>query len=79
MNMFESLCRPCPKTVRPRKPLRNISELAEEFGISPQRLGAFMAQNPAPEHKMENVTKNRRTKWYDPVEMRTWWNALKKD
>ena len=58
-----------------RKPLRTITELAEEFGLTLRMLTARMghsgdAPNPIPSAGNSNSNQNT---WYDPDEMRRWW------
>jgi hypothetical protein len=57
-----------------RPPLRTLREMAEELGVSAQRLNFCLKHStcspPAPVLKHANRPRNT---WYDPVEMRAWW------
>ncbi len=56
-----------------KKPLMTGKELAEEFGISPTKLGMLVnGDADAPKPKLVTV----RHIWYDPVAMRSWWKNI---
>lgn len=60
-----------------REPLRTISELAEEFGVTKQMLGMALAKPGAPQpvfdgSKTYNII---RAKWFKPSEVRAWWKG----
>lgn len=60
-----------------REPLRTISELADEFGFTKQRLGMALAKPGAPQpvfdgSKTYNIIK---AKWFKPSEVRAWWRS----
>lgn len=59
----------------PREPLRTVTELAEEFGISKQALGMALAKPGAPSPVLDYRRKNvvLRAKWFRPSEVRAWW------
>ena len=66
-----------------RKPLRNLRELAEEFGVPHKTLQAKMARckdAPKPIYSTRDYrTSSQRNTWYDPQQVRTWWAALTKE
>lgn len=69
-NRYSLLGKPKQKT---RPPLRLFSELADEFGLSPQRLAAQMANSPIAHPKF-----SKRTccgTYYEHAPMRAWWKA----
>ena len=54
-------------------PLRTITELAKEFGVTRHSLSAYIGKRkPAP----EPVFKHKHNTWYDPKEVRGWWSRL---
>lgn len=63
-----------------RKPLRNLRELAEEFGVSHKTLQVKLARckdAPKPIYSTGNQkTASQRNTWYDPQEVRAWWAAM---
>lgn len=60
-----------------RRPLRTVQELAEEFGITPGQLGAYLSHHDGPKPQMKQVgIYTRKATWYDPVVMRKWWKEL---
>lgn len=59
-----------------RKPLRSATELAEEFGISVKRLGGLLGVHNGPKSKFSHRNFSMKNSWFDPVEMRAWWNSL---
>lgn len=60
-----------------RKPLRTITELAEEFGIARQYLGRLLAQSKLDPPKPAVICRPSATvignTYYDPLLMRKWW------
>jgi len=61
-----------------RKPLRTFSEMADEFGLTPHQLLAYMshARSPAPKKIMRtgsNAHIGQNNSWYDPAAFRAWW------
>ena len=66
-----------------RKPLRNLRELAEEFGVPHKTLQAKLARckdAPKPRYNTGSwkATSQSNT-WYDPAEVRAWWAAMTKE
>lgn len=59
-----------------RKPLRSTTELAEEFGVSVKRLSGVLGGYDGPKAILKNRNASFGNAWFDPVEMRTWWNSL---
>jgi len=58
------------------EPLRTAKEMAEEFGITPKVLGAFLRHDknsPSPVFDNRNGSVNARFCWYNQSEMRKWW------
>lgn len=68
-------------TTRPtreyREPMRTLTEMAEEFGVSPQRLRNVITAHggPGPELKHEGHLSRGQT-WHKPSELRKWWREL---
>lgn len=63
---------PPEQRVRPsnvKKPLRTITELSEELGVSRLSLAKLIQHRGGPKAKM----KTGRNTWYDPVEVRRWY------
>lgn len=61
------------------RPLRMISELAEEFGVSTSEIGAAMKYHPgAPSPVIDGrLSRNvNQLNWYDPVAFRAWWASF---
>jgi hypothetical protein len=61
----------------PRPPLRTVTEMAEEFGVSLQVLMAHLSQkkNDCPSAKC-SFARTRLVSgktYYDPTELRAWW------
>jgi hypothetical protein len=63
------------KSSGPRKPLRTISEMADEFGVTKMSLVNFM-RNSETSPKPKPVSKNSVSVWYDPDEVRQWWAGI---
>lgn len=64
-----------------REPLRTGSEMAEEFGIKPVQLAAYLRHYegkgaPAAMIKSGANYGRSRANWYSPTSMREWWYAL---
>lgn len=63
-----------------RKPLRNLRELADEFGVAHKTLQAKPARckgAPKPIYSTgDQKTASQRNTWYDPQEVRRWRAAL---
>lgn len=61
------------KTRKPRKPLRTIKEMAEEFLISPQSLAALIKHKNGPVAKFRTGGHGKTLNtWYEPDELRIW-------
>lgn len=64
-----------PKSGKGR-PLRTFAEMAEEFGLKPAQLRAFMGKSkhapPMPRIQRRCAFQSART-YYDPRELRAWW------
>jgi len=65
-----------------RKPLRTLSELAAEFGVTDKSLQASIIQDPEGPRPLyrtggtvSSIMKTRRpiSVWYDPDLVRAWW------
>ena len=65
------------KTSFKRPPKRTSKELAEEFGITQEKLSALIRWNngPKPFNKYVSMSVGSRT-YYDPIEMRKWYKGL---
>ena len=62
-----------------RPPLRTTKEMADEFGISFARLSGLISTHkgaPTPIFKRHGVVKGAINNWYNPAEMRAWYNSL---
>ncbi|MFZ7310280.1 hypothetical protein [Comamonas jiangduensis] len=59
-----------------KKPLRSVSELAQEFGLSPAQLSTYLRSpdSPKPVFKHKSAF-GRGNTWYDPKEVRDWMKA----
>ena len=60
-------------------PLRTLSEMADEFGVTPRSLTVTMGYYPgAPEPMQQLKSTATRTgnTWYDPAAMRKWWKSV---
>lgn len=59
-----------------RKPLKTITELADEIGIPARALSILMAKNNGPKPVFRtgvgSSTVSSKT-WYDPQEVKKWW------
>ena len=60
-----------------RTPVRRTTELAEEFGISVQRLTMVMKHHngPKPSNELKNAT-SKHISYFNLFEARRWWNSL---
>jgi hypothetical protein len=60
-------------------PLRTFSEMAEEFGVTPNELRGLMAKHdgPAAEFKNKATYSTGKTNYYRPSVMREWWRSIK--
>lgn len=60
-----------------REPLKTVSELAEEFGITKQLLGHALAEPGAPLPVVDGKAARHalRAKWFKPSEVRAWWKG----
>lgn len=60
-----------------REPLRTVSELADEFGVTKEGLGKALAQPGAPQPVFNGKqTRNAlKAKWFKPSEVRAWWKG----
>ncbi len=63
---------------KPRKPLRTLVELASEFGVHYNLLLRRIKTHSGPQAVMKTYTHGNHS-WYEPVEMRKWWNKLPED
>lgn len=61
-----------------RKPLRNLRELAEEFGVPHKTLQAKLARCKGAPKPIYNTGSQQRNTWYDPQEVRSWWATITK-
>lgn len=63
-----------------RKPLRNLRELADEFGVPHKTLQAKLGRRkdaPRPIYRTgSSKTASQQNTWYDPDEVRKWWKGL---
>ena len=66
-----------------RKPLRNLRELADEFGVAHKTLQAKLSlckDAPKPRYRTgSSKTASQQNTWYDPDEVHAWWAALTKE
>lgn len=62
-----------------KPPLRSHKEMADEFGVASVTLTSLLAKWGGPKPALR--TMSRRTDsavWYDPMEMRKWWEDKSK-
>jgi len=67
---LNSKCRP------QRAPLRTTAEMAEEFGISSQKLAALIVARNGPTAKYRIHTKSSKNTWHEPKKLREWWKSI---
>ena len=60
----------------PRKPLRTLKEMAEEFGVTVNSLRALIGHHDGPKPVLKHDCTVRNT-WYDPAVLRAWWKQIK--
>ena len=62
---------------RRREPLRTLTELAGELGISVVALGRALKEPgaPPPIFDGEKLRHTSRVKWFTPSEVRAWWRG----
>lgn len=58
-----------------RKPLRTFMEMAEEFGVSRNKLAQALGTEGAPKYELKNFGGGWKitNTWYEPIAMRKWW------
>lgn len=59
-----------------RPPLRTFKEVAEDLGIAPQRLSVLIKHHNGPQPKIRSKGVVASNNYYDPAEVRAWWNSL---
>lgn len=70
-----------PRTMKARqhhKPVRSVSELAEEFGVDSRALGKMLSIDPnAPKCELANgvapTREGARFRYFEPNAVRAWW------
>jgi len=65
----------------PRKPLRSLKELSDEFGVKYAALRRYLGldeNSPKARYGTGSSANGNRNTWYDPDEMRKWWKARNK-
>ena len=61
-------------------PKRTLDEMADEFGVSKRTLVNLIRYHKGPKpYAQHNARAVRRTTWYEPAEIRTWWYNLPAD
>jgi hypothetical protein len=60
----------------PFKPLRTITELADELGVTRQWLALNMAHGDGPKPSLRHAGSRAEATWYDPDEVRAWWRRF---
>jgi len=61
----------------PRAPCRTFDEIAEEFGVTPRTLTAFMGHYPGAPRPLMDLGKGKiKAKWYDQAAFRAWWKTV---
>ena len=61
-----------------RKPLRTITELAQEFGVTVNQLAGCIGKDrnaPAYVFKNGQTVNGNKSTWYNPDELRAWWKG----
>lgn len=60
-----------------REPLRTLDEMADEFGVTKNQLGALIAHRNGPEPELNHTNKRTQNRnWYSPSKMRKWWSEV---
>lgn len=60
-----------------RPPLRTLEELAAEFGVAAKTLqGKLTRRKDAPSPALRGRNNAHKATWYNPDEVRKWWNAM---
>ena len=59
-----------------RKPLRTAQEMADEFGVTWQKLAKLIEHNDGPKAELLTGAGSQRATWYKPGELRLWWASL---
>lgn len=60
------------------KPLKTFREMLDEFGVSRGVLTYALRDQDSPKPKFIYATNGSpRNTWYDPIEMRKWWELRK--
>lgn len=63
----------------PRKPLRKVSEMAEEFGVNVMQLAALMRHRVDAPDAVTITVSGKPHRFVEPVAMRKWWKAIHTD
>lgn len=61
-------------------PVRKLTELADEFGVTVRHLCGKLSQSenaPAPRLCLTNKKTGCNSSWYEPNEFRRWWESVK--
>jgi len=59
-----------------REPLRLLSEMAEEFGVTPLSLGQRLGQRNGPRPEIGKNSRVGLKSYYRPSEVRKWWKEV---
>lgn len=60
-----------------RPPARTFMEMAEEFGVKPRTLTAYMGHYPGAPSPIAHLGKGRfPARWYEVAAFRAWWKTV---
>lgn len=59
-----------------RPPLRSFRELADDYGVTLSKLSTLFASHHGPAAKLKSNGIAQRNSYYDPAEVRAWWDKL---
>jgi hypothetical protein len=61
-----------------RRPLKTAKEMAEELGLSAQSFGWYLLNHNGPKHITNARGGPAKAVYFDPIEVRRWWDQLTK-
>ncbi len=59
-----------------REPLRLLTEMAEEFGVTPKTLGQLLGRRDGPRPAIARRANVGLKTYYTPSEIRKWWKEV---
>lgn len=60
----------------PRKPLRTVQEMADEFGVTRNKLSILIRLNNGPKPELKTGVASQKATWYEPRALRSWWKSM---